>query len=72
MSAQALEGLLAALYSNPALLEEFLANPRTVAIREGLSAGEADDLAKSDPAGLRLAAHSFARKRAIHAGKKKA
>ena len=72
MSAQALEALLAALYSKPALLEEFLANPRMVAVREGLSAAQADDLAKSDPASLRLAAHSFARKRASHAGKKKA
>lgn len=60
----AFEAALARLYVDRDALEEFLADPRAFLAGSGLSADEIEALAGIDRSGLRLAAHSFARKRA--------
>jgi hypothetical protein len=66
MSCAALEAYLVRLYTDAELRERFLANPRLEAQRAGLSATEIAALANIDTVGLRMAAHSFARKREQH------
>ena len=59
-----LEAYLARLYSEPEEQERFLVDPRGTALRAGLTAAEADALARIDRTGLTLAGRSFAAKRA--------
>jgi hypothetical protein len=66
MSSAALETYLARLYTDTALRERFLADPRLEAQRAGLSTGEIAALADIDMAGLSMAARSYARKREQH------
>ena len=66
MSSAALETYLARLYTDTALRERFLADPRLEAQRAGLAASEVNALADIDTAGLRMAARSYARKREQH------
>jgi hypothetical protein len=64
---RALERLLAAVYTDPAALERFLADPAAEARRMGCAAEEAEGLRGPDEDGLRLAHDSFRRKRAMKA-----
>jgi hypothetical protein len=64
MSAQAVETLLARLYSEPQYRRTFLQAPRQTARAAGLDEAEAQALARIDRVGLELAAESYARKRA--------
>ncbi len=64
MSAPAVEQLLAQLYTDAAIRRRFIANPREVARLGGLDAAEAQAMAAIDLADLRLAARSYAHKRA--------
>ena len=66
MSSAALEIYLARLYTETALRERFLADPRLEAQRAGLNTTEVAALANIDTAGLCMAANSYARKRAQH------
>lgn len=59
----AVETFLARLYTDAALREAFIANPKALAQREGFSGSELDALAATDLPGLRLAAESYERKR---------
>lgn len=72
MSARALEAFLARLYTDAALRGAFLAEPAAVARAAGLDEEAVQALAHVDREGLALAADSFARKRAAHAGKRRA
>ncbi|MBI1209004.1 MAG: hypothetical protein GC191_17165 [Azospirillum sp.] len=63
MSAPALEAFLARLYTDPALLERFLAAPEATASAAGLPAETCAALSDCDTIGLRLAAESIGRKR---------
>lgn len=58
------EAALARLYTDEAALRRFLADPRREASRAGLGPAEIEALVLADPVALRLAAQSFARKRA--------
>jgi hypothetical protein len=60
----AFETYLARLYVDPESLRRFLADPRAAAAEAGLDAREVDALTRVDRTGLRLAAQSFASKRA--------
>jgi hypothetical protein len=64
--AQALEALLARLYTDEALRARFMAAPEAVALQAGLSADAARRLAAIDREGLVLTAASLAHKRAGH------
>ncbi|HEV8268390.1 MAG TPA: hypothetical protein VGR00_09165 [Thermoanaerobaculia bacterium] len=64
MSARRLEELLARLYTDPGLLEAFVSDRRRTAAAAGLSAAEIPLLEAMDITELRLAATSFAAKRA--------
>jgi hypothetical protein len=66
MSSPALEILLARLYTDATLLERFIADPAAVAATAGLSDAEIVALIGSDLTGLRMAADSYAHKRARH------
>jgi hypothetical protein len=66
MSSAALETFLARLYTDPAVLARFDADPEGEALRAGLSAPDARALVDADRVGLRMAADSFGRKRALH------
>jgi hypothetical protein len=66
MSSAALETYLARLYTETALRERFLADPRLEAQRAGLNTTEVEALANIDTAGLCMAANSYARKRKQH------
>jgi hypothetical protein len=63
MSAQGVETLLARLYREPGLREEFAARPLEVAIRAGLTEEEAREMARVDLGDLELAAESYGHKR---------
>jgi hypothetical protein len=58
------EQFLARLYTDPAARARFLADPRAEAARAGLSSGQSRALEAIDRIGLKLAARSFAHKRA--------
>jgi len=60
----AVEVFLARLYTDAGLREAFIADPAAVARREGFGGSELEALAATDLVGLRLAAESYARKRA--------
>lgn len=60
----AIESFLARLYADDALREAFLADPACVVRREGFEGRDAEALVATDLVGLRLAAESYARKRA--------
>jgi hypothetical protein len=66
---RALEAFLARLYTDAALLREFLAAPETVALEAGLDEQAAGSLATMDMQGLQLAAASFEAKRIGHGRK---
>jgi len=63
MNSPRFETFLARLYTDAALRERFLADPRGEALRAGLDETQAAALAKIDIAGLGFAARSFGRKR---------
>jgi hypothetical protein len=69
VNAAALERFLARLYTDDALRRAFLAQPDAVARAAGLDEATAQQLMQIDREGLALAADSYARKRAAHAGK---
>jgi hypothetical protein len=60
------EQFLAALYTDDAFRARFIADPRTTALAAGLPEDDARELARMDMEALRLAARSFAKKRARH------
>jgi len=62
------EQFLAALYTDDAFRERFMRDPRAAARDAGLSDDDADELARTDMESLRLAARSFAKKRAATPG----
>ena len=66
MSSVSLEAYLARLYTDAIARQNFLAEPAGEAHRAGLSDAEACALQAIDKAGLRMAATSFANKRAQH------
>ena len=66
MSSVSLEAYLARLYTDAIARQNFLAEPAGEAHRAGLSNADASALQAIDKAGLRLAATSFANKRAQH------
>ncbi len=66
MSSPELEAYLALLYTDEAARADFLADPAPAARRRGLPDDEVSALAAIDQAGLRMAAASFAAKRAGH------
>ncbi len=71
MSSVALEAYLAKLYTDTAERKIFLVDPVNAARNAGLSAAEAESLRTIDKAGLRMAAASYAHKRARHRRPKK-
>lgn len=71
MSSPAFEAFLARLYADEAARERFLRDPRGEAGAAGLTETQTAALEQIDRDGLRLAAHSFARKRASKAGRSK-
>ncbi|PLY40491.1 hypothetical protein CSZ94_20715 [Janthinobacterium sp. ROICE36] len=64
MSSAALETYLARLYTDGALRDAFLLEPRAQALLQGLSPQEADAMAAMDRIGLQMAAASYRAKRA--------
>ncbi|MCY7387264.1 MAG: hypothetical protein LH481_04250 [Burkholderiales bacterium] len=66
MSSVSLEAYLARLYTDATARQNFLADPAGEAQRAGLSDADASALQTIDEAGLRMAATSFANKRAQH------
>ena len=66
MSSTTLEIYLARLYTDAPARENFLADPEIEARNAGLSDADAIALAGFDKAGLRMAATSYANKRAQH------
>lgn len=70
MNASALEAFLARLYTDDALRAAFLEQPGRVLQQAGLDAATQDALLAIDRDGLKLAARSYASKRAAHAGKR--
>ena len=66
MSSTTLEVYIARLYTDATARENFLADPDTEARNAGLSDADAVALAGFDKAGLRMAATSYANKRAQH------
>jgi hypothetical protein len=69
MTGPGFEAFLARIYVDAGARERFLADPRGEARRAGLSAEEAEALARVDREGLRLAAASFEAKRRGHAAR---
>jgi hypothetical protein len=65
------ESFLVRLYTDAALRARFLDNPRAEAQRHRLTSDECEALERIDRVGLELAAHSFARKRAIKAARRR-
>jgi hypothetical protein len=63
MSLQAIEILLARLYTDDRFRREFIADPRGTSIREGLTDADAASIASMEVSGIELAAESYARKR---------
>ena len=66
MSFTTLEAYLARLYTDATARENFLADPETEARNAGVSDADVVALAGFDKAGLRMAATSYANKRAQH------
>ena len=64
MNSPRFEAFLAGLYTDAALRERFVADPRREAVRAGLDAAQVEALATMDFTGLAFAARSFDRKRA--------
>ena len=64
MNSVAFERFLANIYVDPAARERFLADPRAEAARAGLSDEQCRALEAIDRVGLKMAARSFAHKRA--------
>jgi hypothetical protein len=58
-----MERFLALLYVDAKLRARFLIAPREEAARAGLNPEQCDALARIDRVGLKMAAHSFERKR---------
>jgi hypothetical protein len=58
-----MERFLASLYVDARLRERFLIAPREEAARAGLTPEQCDAVAAIDRVGLKMAAHSFERKR---------
>lgn len=58
-----MENFLASLYVDAKLRARFLVAPREEARRAGLNPEQCDALAAIDRVGLKMAAHSFERKR---------
>jgi hypothetical protein len=58
------EQFVAALYTDAALRERFIADAGNTALAAGLSSDDAEELARMDMESLRLAARSFEKKRA--------
>jgi hypothetical protein len=71
MNSVALEAYLAKLYTDAAAREFFLLDPVNAARNAGLTDAEAESLRTIDKAGLRMAAASYAHKRAQHRRPKK-
>ena len=71
MSTVTLETYLARLYTDPAALEWFLADPAGATRAAGLAQVDADALCKIDRAWLCMAASSYTRKRGQHRHSKK-
>jgi hypothetical protein len=71
MSAMTLEAYLARLYTDAAARERFLADPVGEARQAGLDEADAIAMRDIDQAGLRMAATSYANKRAQHRRPKK-
>lgn len=69
MNSPELERFLATLYVNSEARAKFLAAPRQEAARAGLSEDQCRALENIDRIGLEMAARSFARKRAVKAGR---
>lgn len=63
MNDQKMEKFLASLYVDAKLRARFLAAPREEAARARLNPEQCDALAAIDRVGLKMAAHSFERKR---------
>jgi hypothetical protein len=59
-----IEAYLARLYSEPAEVQRFLDAPVVTALRAGLTQTEAEEVARLDPAALRISCRVFERKRA--------
>ena len=57
------EQFLAALYTDEPFRQRFMRDPRATALGAGLSADDAEELARMDLEALRLAARSFEKKR---------
>ena len=72
MSTPALETFLARLYTDAPFREAFLRDPSGVAAGAGLDSQDCAALAAIDRTGLRMAATSYAAKRAGHAERAKA
>lgn len=70
MNAAALEAFLARLYTDTALLAEFMRNPESTARGAGLDEQGVSAMLAIDREGLAMAATSYARKRAGHAAKR--
>ncbi|PHV51282.1 hypothetical protein CSQ91_09260 [Janthinobacterium sp. BJB301] len=66
MSSPALETYLARLYTDDALHDAFLLDPRAQALLQGLSPEEAEAMAAMDRVGLQMAAASYRAKRSAH------
>jgi hypothetical protein len=65
MNTIAFEQFLAKIYVDHAARERFLADPQAEAARAGLSEEQCHALEAIDRVGLKMAARSFARKRAL-------
>ncbi len=63
MSSPRLEAMLAHLYTDETFRIRFVADPRSEAIRFGLTEDEANEMANMDMVGLSMAAKSYERKR---------
>jgi hypothetical protein len=71
VSSPRLEGFLARLYTDQALLEAFLRQPKAVAREAGLTDSDAAALTTIDRDGLVMAARSFRAKRQTAAGRRR-
>ncbi len=69
MSASRFEAFLARLYVDESARAKFLADPRGVALKAGLTAPEAEAVARIDRVGLDLLTTSLERKRRGRFGK---
>lgn len=58
-----LEALLAKLYSNPDIMDTFLANPDNFLKKECIPDDIAKEIIRGDLIGMKLAANSFSKKR---------